>query len=231
MLCIHLLDQECCNNLLQSNRILRCLDQCHFKQSVVKYYIFPDHIRKAANGTRIRHHTEDKFVLDNFPVMLHLNFIGRNVKDSLCAFQYIRHMTKYIFHCLICLVGHICKNSKCCNINKYAVIELSNVARKWNSLHRIVCCRKGFSRNVQTLGKIIRRSCRNISYRNNIFSHLTALHHSSRNLVNRSISTATRNQIIFANFVFLDLIISVPVCLCRMHCHFISRFHKDIKNI
>ena len=53
------------------------------------------------------------------------------------TFQNIRHMTKYIFHCLICLVRHICKNSKCCNINKKVIIKFPDIKSMWNALYNI----------------------------------------------------------------------------------------------
>ena len=145
-------------------------------------YEFPE----SAHGAGIRNHPEYKFVFNLLSIVKYFYTVGGNIENPFCSFQYICKMSEDIFHTLLRLVGYICKQAESCNVNKIVFIESAHVTGKGDSVYRGIRRLKNIPGDMQTAGKIISRSCRNVSDRNFLLSCL----HSRYNFVQRSIAAA-----------------------------------------
>ena len=72
---IHLLNHQCSDDFLQFDRILRCLNQCHFKNPVIESDLFSDQITESSDGSGICNHSIYEFIFDHFIIMCHLHLI------------------------------------------------------------------------------------------------------------------------------------------------------------
>ena len=129
--------------------------------------------------------------------MGHLDPVGRHIEQTLCSLQHIRQMPQHILHLLLRLIGYIRKKAERRNIHEDIIIKFSHIAGKQRAIHRVIRCPKKSFRDMQAIGKIVGRSCRDIA--NGI--PLVSLHHPGYHFVDSPVPAAADYQVIFIRIV------------------------------
>ena len=184
------------------------------------------HVAESAHRSGVGDGTKYKVILNVIAVVLYSNVVGWDIEKPLCTLHDVSQVPKHILHLLFGLIGDICEKSERCHIDEIIVVKLSDITVERLSIDRCVRCAQKIFRNMQTVGKIVRRPCRNVANR----SLSPTLHHAGHYLIERPISPTAHNDIIIflVSFYFL---ISIMVTLGRIDDYLTSAFYKKIHNI
>ena len=135
-------------------------------------------------------------------------------------------MSQHILHILAGLIGHIRKQSKCCNIDKIVIVEPPDITRELLPCSDVLCRLGHAGRYLQTMGKIIRTATRNIADS----AALLAFHHPADDLVQCTVPPAADHQFISSLYLFC-LRSGIPGRLGNIKRQIKFRFYKNVYDI
>ena len=135
-------------------------------------------------------------------------------------------MSQYILYILAGLIGYLCKQAKCGNIDKIVIIERSDIAWEFLSFHNMLCRMEHAGRDLQTMCEVVGTSTRNITD----CTALLTFHKPTEHFIQCPIPSAAHNQLIFA-FHFFHFFSGVSGKLRDINRQIKFRFYKSVYNI
>ena len=153
------------NRFLPLQQILRRMYEHDLEYTVIQLDIFPRNAFKATDRIGICNHAEHKFAVLGKFFAVNAKMTALPGAHPLHTLEHISDMTQRIFQILRCLVGYIGKQSKCCHIDKIAVIKPSDIACKRLALHDQLRSLLHRLRDTNAVRKIIRTASRDIADR------------------------------------------------------------------
>ena len=188
--------------------------------------VFSGNVFKTADRNGVCDHSIHEIFFDRRSVARYPQVVGWVFIQSSCSLQHIGQMSQHVFHLLVCFIRNICKETKRCNIYKAVLIKRTDVTGVFLFLHDHFRRPDHIARNMQAACKVVCRSRRYITDRDAV----SPLHHAFHHFIQRSVSAAAYNKIIFSGFFKCgtDCITSLPGRIC---CHLVFCFCKNINDI
>ena len=140
--------------------------------------------------------------------------------------QQIGHMPQHVFNILGCLVGHIRKEAKGCNIDKYIRVKGTDITGKIPSLYGNFRCPHHVFGQRKTAAEVVGASRRDIANR----STESTGYYSRHCFVQGSVSATAHHQLIIFGTIFHN-----PLCISLFpgwsHGNFILCLGKHVQDI